>query len=302
LITAYVGSAARNSIAVSGKKTAVRMTGLSGGTGYAFRVVASNAYGDGPAASSGVVTPSGSATTYASSVLASGPVAYYRLGEGSGQTAADSSGRGQLGAYDQATLGVAGAVGGDPDGAVGANGGCCVARVAPSGVLPQGNAARSVEAWVKPADGYGRYLAGWGTAAVDRAFSVYVQGNLIVVVGYGDDRTFTAGHTTADGAWHHVVVTYDGTTLAAYLDGQPIGSHRFAAALNTLNRSGLVIGADFQGSAPFYGSLDELAVYPTALTASQVAAHFTASGRPAPTTTGSAAPSTTHAAAEHADR
>ncbi|MCA1683820.1 MAG: fibronectin type III domain-containing protein, partial [Actinobacteria bacterium] len=285
LVTAYAGTVAKAAEATKGTNTSLVMSGLAGGTAYTFQVMASNAYGDGPVATSAAVTPGGSATTYASSVLANAPSAYYRLGDASGTTAADSSGKGRHGLYDRATLGSPGAVVGDPDTAAGANGSCCVLRSSP--ILPVNNTARSVEAWVKPNDAYFRYIAGWGTAANDRSFSVGTDGSRIGVITYNDDRYFTAPRAINDGAWHHVVVTYNGTTLTAYLDGLSLGTRTFSAPLSTLNPSGLTVGADFQGGGySLYGGLDEVAVYPVALTSAQVTTHFGASGfdRPAAAT------------------
>ncbi|MCA1683740.1 MAG: fibronectin type III domain-containing protein, partial [Actinobacteria bacterium] len=240
LVTAYAGTVAKVAEATDGANTSLVMSGLTGGTAYTFKVMASNAYGDGAVATSAAVTPSGSATTYAGSVLADAPAAYYRLGEGSGKTAADSSGKGANGLYGQATLGTPGAVLGDPDSAVVANASCCVLSSSPT--LPVNNTARSVEAWIKPSDGYFRYIAGWGTAATDRSFSVGADANQIGVSAYYDDRYFATPSPLTDGAWHHVVVTYNGTTLTAYLDGASLGTRTFASSLTTLSPSGLRVG------------------------------------------------------------
>jgi hypothetical protein len=60
---------------------------------------------------------------YSSVVLAKGPVGYWRLGEGAGPTASDSSGNGYDGVYlGNPTFGQLGAIAGDPDTAIGLNG------------------------------------------------------------------------------------------------------------------------------------------------------------------------------------
>jgi hypothetical protein len=275
IVTAYAGTVAKNSEATDGPNTSLVISGLPAATAHTFQVIAYNAYGGGPVATSSAVTPNGSATiTYASSVLADAPSAYYRLGDGSGKTAADSSGKGFHGTYDQAALGTTGAIVGDPDSAATANGSCCVARSSPA--LPGGNAARTVEAWVKPADTYFRYIAGWGTSTTDRSFLVGTDANQIGVIAYGDDRYFPTTSALNDGAWHHVVVTYNGTTVRVYVDGVSIGSDTFSAPLATLEASAFLIGSGLEGWPPFYGGLDEVAVYPTALSAARVTAHFSA--------------------------
>ncbi|MCA1683627.1 MAG: fibronectin type III domain-containing protein, partial [Actinobacteria bacterium] len=248
VVTAYAGTVAKVAQATDGANTSLVIPGLAGGTPYTFQVVASNAYGDGPVATSPAATPTGPATTYASGVLANAPLAYYRLGEASGKTAADSSGKGRHGTYEGASLGSPGAVVDDQDTSVSDDGSAQAVRSAPS--LPGYNSARSVEAWVKPADGYDRYVASWGTSATDQEFSVLVGPNQVGVVGYYDDRYFATPRPLTDGAWHHVVVTYNGTTLTAYLDGVVLGSRSFGAALDTIDGSGLHVGARLNGQSP----------------------------------------------------
>ena len=280
LVTAYAGSVPTLAQAVSGATTTVTLSGLSGATGYTFKVVPTNAYGDGPAATSAVATPTGAISTYPSKVLEQAPLAYYRLGELSGGTAADSSGHAGAATFSQALSGVAGAVLGDPNRAFNGDGGDCVAS-APLASLPLGNASRSVEGWVKPSDESLRFIAGWGSSGVDRAFDVGVGGSNVVVSASGDDRSFVAPSSTFDGRWHHVVVTYNGSKLTAYLDGLALGAKTFGGTLNTVGAT-LCVGASHDHGAPIYGGLDEVSVYSTELSAAQVAAHFAASGHQRP--------------------
>jgi hypothetical protein len=134
-----------------------------------------------------------------------------------------------------------------------------------------------VEAWVKPSDTSGRWFVGWGTNAVDRAFAAGVQDTSVIVSAYGDDLAIPIGRSLVDGAWHHVVVTYSGTAVTAYVDGVSVGSRSFTAtSLNTVTNGTLWVGASVDGYAPTYGGLDEVAVYSAVLTAAQVSAHYAA--------------------------
>ena len=142
------------------------------------------------------------------------------------------------------------------------NGSCCLGNARAK--LPINSAARSVEAWVKPSDTYQRWLAGWGSSAVDRSFNVGVQGDGILVSAYGDDLSFTAPSSIADGLWHHVVVTYSAGVATAYLDGVKVGAQSFQHPLNTAGTTtGLRLGSTHDGSGAYYGVLDEVAVYQT---------------------------------------
>ncbi len=150
VLTASTSGLAQNAVGVSGTTTSnVVLTGLAGGTSYTFQVVASNSFGNSPpSAASAPVTPSGSTTTYASTVLGDGPVVYYRLGDPSGSVAADSSGSGRNGSYEgSVSLGSGSALVNDsnPSFSLG-NGSDLRYRLATG--LPTGNGARSVEAWI----------------------------------------------------------------------------------------------------------------------------------------------------------
>src|SRR6185312_15302084 len=78
--------------------------------------------------------------------------------------------------------------------------------------------------------------------------------------------------------WYHLVGTADGASSKLYVNGQSVGS---TSAGNTYTG---YTAADFHvGGGPIYGSLngqvDEAAVYPYALTGTQVANHYTASSQ-----------------------
>jgi len=87
-----------------------------------------------------------------------------------------------------------------------------------------------------------------------------------------------------DGQPHHVAATYDSTTglKAIYVDGTLRFSTTLSGALNTANLATAVLGnSETNGSAPFVGTLDEMAYWGRALSAAEVAAHSSAvqSGR-----------------------
>ena len=123
IATAFAGSSAKNAVAVAGTATSATVFGLQGGTTYTIQVRAVNSQGSGPAVNSNAVTPTGAATTYASTVLNDGPALYDRLGDPSGAISPDSSGNGNTGSYaGGVTLNQPGALVNDPDGAALFNG------------------------------------------------------------------------------------------------------------------------------------------------------------------------------------
>jgi RHS repeat-associated protein len=80
------------------------------------------------------------------------------------------------------------------------------------------------------------------------------------------------------GAWHHVVGVSDGVNDTLYLDGQALGTA--PAQLSTgcwcIVGSGVVAGGSAGSALWMKGSLAHVAVYRTALTATQVTAHLAA--------------------------
>src|SRR5439155_21336479 len=87
-ITTFNNGNAQNSLFVAGTASTAKITGLAAGVAYTFTVTASNAYGDGPTATSPSATPTGASATYASGVIGSSPVAYYSLSATAGNLAA----------------------------------------------------------------------------------------------------------------------------------------------------------------------------------------------------------------------
>jgi RHS repeat-associated protein len=309
LVTAYLnGTTAQNSVGAAGSATSAVLTGLQAGQSYTVKVTAFNSFGASSPGVSASFIPTGTpGATYASTVIGSGPSAYYRLGEPGGSLAADSSGTGNPATYagTPLTLGASGALPSDPDTGAGFGMNCCSnfqlyggseVRSSPAMVLPTGNSARSVELWINTTNAGTMALAGWGTSSTRQAFQLrLLGGNQIGVVTANDDIYLPAPYSLADGTWHQVVVTYDGSTLALYVNGQLASSQATAwtsrGGLNTaLDGNGLVLAHDFWcgvGCTELFGNLDEVSVYSSALAAGAVSTHFAASGNSRPTAPGS---------------
>ena len=79
-------------------------------------------------------------------------------------------------------------------------------------------------------------------------------------------------------AWHHVVITFDGTNKVAYVDGAQAGTQTVTSyAVDT--SSPLVLGtgsipAAGNGSSEWFGALGEVAIYTNILQLSDVQAHY----------------------------
>ncbi len=85
--------------------------------------------------------------------------------------------------------------------------------------------------------------------------------------------------TLANGVWQHLAVTWDGTTVRYYFQGQPDGSASFAGALN-VNGHDLGLGgrpASYGGGFPQFlldGAIDDVRIYDRALSAAEIDAIF----------------------------
>jgi hypothetical protein len=84
--------------------------------------------------------------------------------------------------------------------------------------------------------------------------------------------------------WQHVAVTWDGRNVTHYVDGQPTDSHpqmgRFSSGASGLGIGCRDVGADGNPTSIrewLAGTLDEVAVYSRALSATELRAYFDAS-------------------------
>jgi hypothetical protein len=272
LVTALKSGVKQNAVAVAASAHTAVIGGLQGAASYTFTIQGIDAYGAGPAATTTAVTPTGSATTYASAVLADAPAVFYRLGDSVAGLMADSSGHSANGVYRAGvTFGASGPITGDPETAVSASG--QEIGLANPASLPLFNQPRTVEGWVKHTDGGEYAIAGWGKQNGARAFEVSTAGRDVYARAWSDDLTFTTTTNLADGNWHFIAVTSNGTSATAYVDGVSLGTQTFPTPLDTVSSHELDIGS-FQGAANFNGTLADVAIFPSMLSAAQIQAHY----------------------------
>jgi hypothetical protein len=239
---------------------------------------------------------------YETAVKANNPLVYYRMAETELPTITtlrDSSGREKHGSYSGlggVTQGQPSAIATDPaDFSVASGGQDALASVlAPD--LPAGDAARTVEAWYKsppsPFTPTRQALVGWGSTGAGTAFGMHVEGDKLWVDVWGGQGYFVSGTgNIQDGEWHQLAITYDPAAsprYAGYVDGTRLalalpdpGSSPLDpnAALATDGAPQLTLGQWAFGGLTLSGSLDEVAVYGSALSADTLKGHYdTAAG------------------------
>lgn len=227
---------------------------------------------------------------YPDEVLADRPLAYYRLGEASGDVARDRAGRMPVGRYAGVMLGVPGAIVGDADTAVRLDGESAWVSLADAYDFA-GKVPFSIELWARPqlVDELHRGLftkevAGGG---MRQGYLLTLQMTAGLVFERGKDglTANVMAKPLPAGVFSHVVVTYDGTSLRLYVDGALAGGPVAATGELPDTTANAVAGARVSGNTPignaahFRGDLDELALYDQALPAPRVLAHYRAGKR-----------------------
>ena len=127
--------------------------------------------------------------------------------------------------------------------------------------LPSGSDARTVSLWFY-ANTYAQdtHLFDYGSTnySSGRQFGMVLHGGKLYF--WGNNADLSGSTTVTTGAWHNAILTYDGTTMTIYLDGQVDTSG--ALALNT-DLGTLVIGttSDYSSSASLNGIVDDFRMY-----------------------------------------
>jgi Concanavalin A-like lectin/glucanases superfamily len=208
------------------------------------------------------------------------PSAWWELADAAGSTiAADSSGNGNAGSVNGGvTFGGAGPL----------EGGTTAAFNGTTGFIATGLnfsaswTALSFAAWMRIPAGSAQVS---GVVGNNNAASAG-GANLVVSNSGGDleiqlniqtsagatSASFVTSTAWADGNWHHVAVTWNGSTVSCYLDAEPVGTSAVTGTL-TAGSSDVTVG-NAGGNNYFLGSLAHALVTDSALAAADVVALF----------------------------
>jgi RHS repeat-associated protein len=231
---------------------------------------------------------------YRNAVIDDKASGYWRLGEPALQAGVTDQRSAHPGSYRSGvTVGVAGALTGDTDTAATFDGTTkAVAPVADYTIF--GNTAATIEAWFKTtASGP---IFGYQSGSVDVTPTGWVPALYVGTDGklrgtLWPTPVITSTATVNNGAWHHAVLTHNGSTATLYLDGVTVGSS--SGGISWLAMGQNQIGAAYSASWPstnggwwgFNGTIDEVAVYPTALSSAKVSDHYSVRSQPASSAT-----------------
>src|SRR5215813_1662348 len=226
-------------------------------------------------------------SNFATEVLAYGPIGYWRLGEPLGSVSAfDASGNLNNGtASGGITFGQPGFHGGDTaalfDGATGR-----IIVLNSNSLNPPHITMEAKVRWDGPNAFQQRILEKSSFAELAQyGLSILPDGQVRVELRTSSATTSinvnSIAAVVAQGVETHVVATYEGNFIRIYLNGVLRIETRAPGSISpkpptpaNLIESGVGIGNQTQRDRPFKGLVDEVALYPTALAAERVLAHY----------------------------
>lgn len=269
-------------------------TGLAPGSTHTYRVTADD--GQGSASSTWrAVTVAGPSSAYADRVLADGPTFLWRYDEPAGALASDATDNGNNGTIvgNIAYQVNPGAVAGDPSRALSFLGGTSTIH---GETLSPSPTTYTLETWFRTTTTTGGKLISFGdeqaTPSERNDKSVYLTDSGKLAFGVQTASTtrvvLFSRPGLNDGAWHHVAATQGPNGMALYVDGTRVARNTVTA--NYPYTGYWRVGGDFMytswpecpTSTYFAGTLDETAVYPTALSGTAIRAHVTLGGTAGP--------------------
>lgn len=249
---------------------------------------------DGNAISSApVVAATGAApSAYASKVFTDGASLYWRLAEASGAKVLDA-----VGTADGTTSGTvgrnqAGAIVGDTDKASTFSNNNSNAQAWSPQTAIAATDAFTVETWLKTGSTAGGAIADFGNTAngssstVGRVLYMDAAGRIRFGVDDGTtQREISSTDAYRDNVFHHVVGTLGASGLQLYVDGTRVAQNEAITGSQSMTGYWRLGGDNLTGWAAkptrsnLIGTFDEFAIYPTALSASQVAQHAQLGGK-----------------------
>ncbi|WP_306908027.1 DNRLRE domain-containing protein [Arthrobacter sp. B3I9] len=280
------------------------------GTQYSYRIRATDGTNTGPLSASVTVTTARNTAAYPAAVLGAGATTYWRLDDAGPTVGADSSAGNnlELSYGGPAFAGGSGAITNDPSRSTTFNGTSAFSYGQVRGNAPT---VYTAEVWFKTNTTQGGKIFGFGNGQpnrhgtnpglsgnYDRNLYMTNAGTLVYGVYVNGTRTITSALPYNDDAWHHAVATQGGDGMRLYVDGAQLGVLPNQTTAQTYWGSWKV-GGDQLNSWPlrptsnyFAGSIDEFAVYPSVLSATQVTDHYKIGkgiGQPVPDTQAPAA-------------
>ena len=205
-------------------------------------------------------------------------IGWWPLDEGSGTTVADVSGAGHDGVFAE----------GDPEWVEGKFGNALKFDGTNKVEIPDHDDfhlrdAVSIALWVKPEDSQPAYAKFFckqkGTSEYPYAIQYNSGGTSIRATVYASARSDSSSTPYFVGEWGHLCMTYDGSAVILYKDGEEVGRNDASGELQQ-NDLSLSIGGRLGSSQNFAGIIDDVRLYSHALTVEEVKASMVSEGFP----------------------
>ncbi|TFC65164.1 LamG-like jellyroll fold domain-containing protein [Cryobacterium sp. TMT2-4] len=272
-------------------------TNVAAGTNYTYRVTANDGVNTSPLSASVAARAVTKGVDYPTQVIQDGARLYWRLDEVSGPWAQDKSGAtvtGLNGLYKNGvTYRAPGAIVGDTNTSATFNG---TDGYIWSDQQKPAPTTYSIETWIKTTSTQGGKIIGFGdgrpstgtgntnlSGNYDKHIYMDNQGRLTFGVYIGRTETIKTASSYNDDKWHHIVATQSGSGMKLFVDGVRVGQN--ATSTSQQYSGNWHVGGDnlngwpSQPSSAFFGGqIDDTAVYASALSAAQIAQHYTLAG------------------------
>ena len=206
---------------------------------------------------------------YPRKVLGLEPVAYWRLGEKSGTTAADSGPHSLDGTYiNSPTLNTPGGLAADADTCVNLNGSNEYVDCGSPNQIQNITEQLTVVAWVNYGFADFRPIVtkheSWAITSNSR------KARANVIIG-GASKSVSSTSNVGDSQWHLVCLTYDGSLVRLSVDGEYEGTPVSASGPIDITAESVEFGRFASPPTDHYqGEIDEVAIYDRALTAEEI--------------------------------
>ena len=254
---------------------------------HTYRLVVSDPEGNTLEATS-TVTVGGTSTlsAYDTRSVQLGASHLWTFDETSGSTFADLLGGADMTVASGVTLGASGARDGSNAATLDGTSNATAQASASDGDIQ----TFTVETWIKTTStAGGPILAYKSGTSNDRVVYMDTSGRIRFGVYPGRVKTVYSGTGYNDGQWHQVVGSLGSNGLILYVDGKQVAADTSVTSAQsfsgywTLGLGGLTGWPGTVWGKTLSGSVDGMTVYPTQLTASQVADHYALSSDVAPT-------------------
>ncbi len=221
---------------------------------------------------------------YMTDIINSNPIGYWRLDDASGSaSAANKISGGVAGTYNNfeaADYGKPGAIAGDSDTAAGFDGSNNYISIAESAVSTIGTGAFSVEMWFNASNSTRGDLFNYKNGAGEVDFGLFYESSKLNLWSTAVGSLATGSTELKTNQWYHMVLTRDGSSnLTAYINGV----EQFSVGGSTENFGSvghaIFIGVNYNGADltfPVSGSIDEVAIYSSAMSQPTALAHYNA--------------------------